>query len=113
MNRTRPYGHTTIHVVEGDLLQVQCVCRWHSRRVATPDDAHDEAAMHDVVCGMCIRFGREFLDICGCANCERRRDAERRQSHSNHDVQLAIHESSKEHQWPPPPHDTAATSTAS
>lgn len=71
--RRRPVAQTRIDVVDGGLWQASCVCRWRGRRIPDPAAAQLEAGEHAAACGMCQRLGRDYMQQCSCANCQRRR----------------------------------------
>lgn len=75
---TRPIAVGKVAQVDGRLWQGTCVCRWHGLRHAEQRDADIETAHHVGACGVCVLMGRDYMDTCTCANCERRRILRRR-----------------------------------
>lgn len=70
--RRRPRAVGTVRKVDGGLHQGTCVCRWHGTRL-DEHAAFVETSEHVATCGICVDVGRDYLEVCTCANCQRRR----------------------------------------
>jgi hypothetical protein len=78
----RPTAQTSPVLVEGDMWQAVCVCRWRGRRKHSEDAARLDGKIHETTCGLC-QTARALIEQCSCMNCQRTRDFRRQQQRSS------------------------------